>query len=78
MDANIQAFKKEVDKLYDDIKGIITRQAAGKAAKEATATFAASEAPQPPQSPQPLQSLQPLRSPRQFTRRPCLLMTNLM
>jgi hypothetical protein len=45
MDAHIQAFNQDMDEIHEDIRGIITRQAARKEAKGATATFAASAAP---------------------------------
>jgi hypothetical protein len=42
MDADIQAFNKDMDEIHDDIRGIITRQTARKAAKEAVTISAAS------------------------------------
>ncbi len=42
MDAHIRAFNQDMDEINEDIRGIITRQAAKKEAKGATATSAAS------------------------------------
>ncbi len=45
IDADIQAFNEDMDEIHEDMRDIITRQTARTAAKEATATSAASATP---------------------------------